>query len=132
MVANNNQPSGWTGWIVFAGFMMILMGVLQGIAGLTALLNDKWLLVTQNSLIAFNFTTWGWIHILIGVLVFAAGFAVMNGAVWARVVGVIIAMLSIVANLAYANTYPIWAIAAVVINVLVIYALTVRGNEVRE
>lgn len=132
MAANNNQPSGWTGWIVFAGFMMILMGVLQGIAGLTALLNDKWLLVTQNSLIAFNFTTWGWIHILIGVLVFAAGFAVMNGAVWARVVGVIIAMLSIVANLAYANTYPIWAIAAVVINVLVIYALTVRGNEVRE
>lgn len=132
MAANNNQPSGWTGWIVFAGFMMILMGVLQGIAGLTALLNDEWLLVTQNSLIAFNFTTWGWIHILIGVLVFAAGFAVMNGAVWARVVGVIIAMLSIVANLAYANTYPIWAIAAVVINVLVIYALTVRGNEVRE
>ena len=131
MAANNNQPSGWTGWIVFAGFMMILMGVLQGIAGLTALLNDKWLLVTQNSLIAFNFTTWGWIHILIGVLVFAAGFAVMNGAVWARVVGVIIAMLSIVANLAYANTYPIWAIAVVVINVLVIYALTVRGNEVR-
>ncbi len=131
MAANNNQPSGWTGWIVFAGFMMILMGVVQGIAGLTALLNDKWLLVTQNSLIAFNFTTWGWIHIIIGVLVFAAGFAVMNGAVWARVVGVIIAMLSIVANLAYANTYPIWAIAVVVINVLVIYALTVRGNEVR-
>lgn len=132
MVANNKQPSGWTGWIVFAGFMMILMGVLQGIAGLTALLNDKWLLVTQNSLIAFNFTTWGWIHILIGVLVFAAGFAVMNGAVWARIVGVIIAMLSIVANLAYANTYPIWAIAVVVINVLVIYALTVRGSEVRD
>jgi hypothetical protein len=131
MAANNNQPSGWTGWIVFAGFMMILTGVLQGIAGLTALLNNKWLVVTQDHLIAFNFTTWGWIHLFIGVIVFAAGFAVMNGAVWARIIGVVIAMISIVANLAYANTYPVWAIVAITIDILVIYALTVRGNEVR-
>ncbi len=131
MAANNNQPSGWTGWIVFAGFMMILTGVLQGIAGLTALLNNKWLVVTQDHLIAFNFTTWGWIHLLIGVIVFAAGFAVMNGAVWARIIGVVIAMISIVANLAYANTYPVWAIVAITIDILVIYALTVRGSEVR-
>lgn len=131
MAVNNNQPSGWTGWIYFAGFMMILMGLLQGVAGLAALLNSDWLLVTERALIAFDFTTWGWIHLLLGVLIFSAGLAVMNGAVWARTVGVVIAILSIVANLAYANTYPIWAIAIVVIDVLVIYALTVRGGEVR-
>lgn len=131
MAVNNNQPSGWTGWVYFAGFMMIVMGALQAIAGFAALLNSEWLLVTEQRLIAFDFTTWGWIHLLIGVVVFAAGFAVMNGAVWARLIGVVIAMISIVANLAYANTYPIWAIAVVVINVLVIYALTVRGDEVR-
>ena len=55
----------------------------------------------------------------------------MNGAVWARIIGVVIAMISIVANLAYANTYPVWAIVAITIDILVIYALTVRGNEVR-
>lgn len=132
MAVNNNQPTGWTGWVYFAGFMMILTGVLQGIAGLTALLNNQWLLVTQERLIAFNFTTWGWIHLVLGVIVLAAGFAVMNGAVWARTVGVVMAMLSLVANLAYVNTYPIWALALVVIDVLVIYALTVHGNEVRQ
>lgn len=131
MAVNNNQASGWTGWVYFAGFMMILMGLLQGVSGLVALLNNKWLVVTETHLIAFNFTTWGWIHLLLGVLIFAAGLAVMNGAVWARTVGVVIAMLSIVANLAYANTYPIWAVVVIVIDVLVIYALTVRGGEVR-
>lgn len=131
MAVNNNQPSGWTGWIGFAGFMMILMGLLQGVSGFVALLNSDWLVVTERSLIALDFTTWGWIHLMLGVLIFSAGLAVMNGAVWARTVGVIIAILSIVANLAYANTYPIWAIAVVIINVLVIYALTVRGGEVR-
>lgn len=130
-MAVNNQPTGWTGWVYFAGFMMIVMGFLQGIAGLTALLNNQWLLVTERSLIAFNFTTWGWIHLLLGVLILAAGFAVMNGAVWARTVGVVIAMMSLVANAAYANTYPVWALVAIVIDVLVIYALTVHGNEVR-
>lgn len=130
-MAVNNQPTRWTGWVYFAGFMMIVMGFLQGIAGLTALLNNKWLLVTERSLIAFNFTTWGWIHLLLGVLILAAGFAVMNGAVWARTVGVVIAMMSLVANAAYANTYPVWALVAIVIDVLVIYALTVHGNEVR-
>jgi hypothetical protein len=131
MAVNNNQPSGWTGWVVFAGFMMIVMGMLQAISGLAALLNSDWLLVTEQSLVAFDFTTWGWIHLLIGAVVFSAGFAVMNGAVWARVIGVIIAMISLVANLAYANTYPIWAIAVVIIDVLIIYALTVRGGELR-
>lgn len=131
MAVNNNQPSGWTGWVVFAGFMMIVMGMLQAISGLAALLNSDWLLVTEQSLVAFDFTTWGWIHLLIGAVVFSAGFAVMNGAVWARVIGVIIAMISLVANLAYANTYPIWAIAVVIIDVLIIYALTVRGGEMR-
>jgi hypothetical protein len=130
MAVQNNQ-SGWTGWVYFAGFMMIIMGALQTISGLAALLNDEWLLVTEQRLIAFDFTTWGWIHILIGVVVFAAGFAVMNGAAWARAIGVVIAMISLVANLAYANTYPIWAIAVVIIDVLIIYALTVRGGELQ-
>ena len=132
MAVNNKQASGWTGWIVFAGFMMILMGVVQGIAGFTALLNNDYLLVTQQSLIAFNFTTWGWIHLLIGIIVLIAGFYVMHGSTWARVVGTIIAAISLIANLAYVNTYPIWSIAIMVIDVLVIYALIVHGSELKE
>ena len=131
MAVNNNQPSDWTGWINFAGFMMIVMGVLQSISGLAALLNDEWLLVTQERLLVFDFTTWGWVHLILGVVVLAAGFAVMRGAVWARIIGVMIAMFSLVLNLAYANTNPIWSLAVVVIDVLIIYALTVRGGDAR-
>ncbi|MBP7807329.1 hypothetical protein KA047_02425 [Candidatus Saccharibacteria bacterium] len=131
-VNNNNNVTGWTGWVYFAGFMMIINGVLQGIAGLTALLNNEWLVVTENKLLLLNFTTWGWVHLLLGVVILMAGFYVMHGAVWARAVGVILASLGVVINLAYVNAYPLWSLAIILIDVLVIYALTVHGGEVRE
>lgn len=131
MPTNDNQPSGWVGWGFFAGFMMVVMGVMQMISGLTALLNSEWLVVTSNRLLVFDFTTWGWAHFVLGLVVLAAGFSVFHGAVWARTVGVVLAGLSLVLNLAYVNTYPIWSITIMVIDVLVIYALTVRGDELR-
>lgn len=111
---------------------MILSGVLQTIAGLTALLNSDWLLVTQQNLLVFNFTTWGWVHLLAGLIILVAGFSVMHGATWARAVGVVLATFSFIANMAYVNTYPIWSIVVMVVDVLVIYALTVHGSEVRD
>lgn len=132
MAVNNNQPTGWVGWGYFAGFMMVVMGVLQTIAGLTALLNDQWLVVGPERLLVFDFTTWGWAHLLIGLVVLAAGFSLFQGAKWARFVGVLLAAVSFVANLAYVNTYPIWSITIMVVDVLIIYALTVHGNELGE
>ena len=79
-----------------------------------------------------NFTTWGWIHLLLGIVVLIAGFYVMHGSTWARVVGTILAGISLIANLAYVNTYPIWSIAIMVVDVLVIYALIVHGGELKE
>lgn len=129
---NNNEVTGWTGWVFFAGFMMIVMGFLQTISGLTALLNSKWLLATPQNLLFLNFTAWGWAHLLLGIVVLIAGFYVMHGSTWARVVGVILAAISLIANLAYVNTYPIWSIAIMVIDVLVIYSLIVHGSELKE
>ena len=130
-MAKNEEVTGWTGWVFFAGFMMIIAGIVQSISGLTALLNSKWLIIGEKNLLLLNFTTWGWIHLLMGVVILIAGFSVMHGAVWARTVGVIMTTLSIVANLAYVNTYPIWSIALIVIDILVIYALTVHGHELK-
>lgn len=111
---------------------MIIMGFMQTLAGLTALLNNEWLVVTQRNLLFLNFTTWGWIHLLLGIVVLIAGFYVMHGSTWARVVGTILAGISLIANLAYVNTYPIWSIAIMVVDVLVIYALIVHGGELKE
>jgi hypothetical protein len=125
------KPTAWVGWVYFASVMMILAGGLEIIAGLVALLKDDFYVVAQRTLIAFNFTTWGWIHLIVGVLLVSAGVAVLAGSLWARVIAVFLAVSSLLANLAFLNAYPIWSITAIVINALVIYALTIHGNELK-
>ncbi len=129
---SNNKPTGWVGWIFFASAMMLLLGSLQAIAGLAALFKDDFYVATQNGLLAFDYTTWGWIHLIMGIVIFAAGCAVMAGQAWGRVIGVFLAILSAVANLAFVSAYPIWSITALVIDGLVIYALTMHGAEVKD
>lgn len=126
---SQKQVTGWVGWVYFAGFMMVVMGIFQTIAGLTALLNDKFYVVTENSLAVFNFTTWGWIHLILGIVVLSAGSAIISGHVWGRVVGVVLATFSLLANFLFITAYPIWSIVVMVIDVLIIYALTVHGSE---
>ena len=126
------EPTGWVGWIYFAGAMMLLLGGLQALAGLVALFKDEFYVVTQDSLLALDYTTWGWVHLSIGVLIFCAGLAVMSGNVWGRVVAVALAILSALANLAFLSVYPLWSITALVVAGLVIYALTMHGTEVRD
>lgn len=131
MASNNKELSNWTGWVVFAGLMMILGGLFQAIAGLTALLRPEWYVVTSNHLLVFNYTAWGWIDLLVGAFILLAGFSVLHGSTWARVVGVILAILSAVGALASVSAYPIWSIAIITIDVLVIHALTVYGGELK-
>jgi hypothetical protein len=127
-----NQPTGWVGWVYFASLMMMLVGGFQAIAGLVALFKDDFYLVAERSLLVFSYTTWGWVHLIMGIIIFAAGVALMNGALWARMVGIFLAGLSLFANMAFFSAYPLWSTLMIVIDVLVIYALTVHGGEARE
>lgn len=132
MATQTNTPTGWVGWAYFASFMMMLVGALQAIAGLTAIFKEEFYLVTKESLLVFNFTTWGWISLILGVVIFMAGLELLRGAMWARVIAVFLAVLSFVANMGFLNAYPWWSLIMMVVNVLVIYALTVHGAELRE
>ncbi len=132
MANKSNEVTGWVGWVFFAGFMMILLGFFQSIAGLTAIFNPDWLVVTSDELMVLDLTAWGWAHLIMGVVVLIAGFSVMQGAVWARAVGIVVAMLSAIANLAAINMYPLWAIVIITVDVFVIYALTVHGDELTD
>jgi hypothetical protein len=124
-----NQPTRWVGWVYFAGAMMMLVGGLEAIAGLVAIFKDDYYVVTEKSLLVLNYTAWGWIHLVLGVLILLAGLAVMSGQTWGRVIGVFLSILSILGNLAFISAYPIWSIIAITLNVFVIYALTVHGRE---
>jgi hypothetical protein len=120
------------GWTAFAGVMMVLIGIFQAIAGLVALVNDEFYVVGQEYVFKFDVTTWGWIHLLLGVVILLAGLAVFRGAVWARTIGVILAVVSAVAAFAWLPWYPIWAVVIIVIDVFVIWALTAHGHDITE
>ncbi|MGB8650787.1 MAG: hypothetical protein WCD35_09010 [Mycobacteriales bacterium] len=126
------EPTGWVGWILFAGIMLFMVGTFQAIAGLVALFKDDYYLVATNKLVIdMNFTAWGWTHLIIGVLAVFAGWGVMVGQMWARIFGITLAFLSAVANLAFIGAYPVWGVIMITVDVLVIYALSVHGREVK-
>jgi len=130
---NDPEPTGWTGWVVFASFMMLLVGSFQAIQGLVALFDDGFYLVRENGLVVdVNYNVWGTVHLLIGVLLMLAGAGVLTGNIVARTVGVILAGLSALANMAFIGAYPFWSILIITVDVLVIYALTVHGRELRD
>ena len=118
------------GWTKFAGIMMILIGLFHALAGLSGVLKDDVYAVLPNYVLKFDVTTWGWIHLIGGIVVVLAGLSVWNGAVWARTVGVIIAAASALVSFAWIPLYPIWSIVLIAIDVTVIWALTVHGRDI--
>ena len=132
----NVEPTGmtgWVGWIAFAGVMMVILGTFHIIDGLVAIFNDEYFAVTKSGLIiTADYTVWGWVHLLGGVIIIAAGVAVFTGQVWARSIGVLMAVISAVINIAFLSAYPIWSTIMIAVYILVIWALTVHGGELRE
>jgi hypothetical protein len=125
------EPSGWAiGWITFAAFMMIMIGAFHVIAGLVALIDDNFYVTTKNYVLQFDTTTWGWIHLLVGILVALAGISLFSGAIWARTVGVILALISAIAGFAWLPYYPVWGIIIVAMAVSVVWALTAHGRDI--
>jgi hypothetical protein len=122
------RVSGWTvGGITFAGTMLVLIGFFQAINGLAAIFDDEFFVVAANYTFDVDVTVWGWIHLLIGILLIGTGFGIYAGRVWAGVVGIMVAMLSALANFFFIPYYPFWSILVIALDVWVIWALTRPG-----
>ncbi|MGH3911378.1 MAG: DUF7144 family membrane protein [Pseudonocardiaceae bacterium] len=119
------------GWVLlFAGCMMIILGTFQVIGGLVAVFNDGYYVVTGNNLLVrVDYTGWGWVHVIIGALVLPAGFGVLVGQTWARIVGLVFAGLSAIVNLGFLAAFPVWSALMIVLDVVVLYALSMHGRE---
>ncbi len=127
-----SEATGWVGWIVFAGTLLLLDGIFQFVIGLVSAFNHTWYaIVGQSHMLVWNYTTWGWIQMLIGVILAAVGLSLFSGSMVGRVFGVIIAGISAIANLAFIGVYPIWSLVVIAVDVLVMYALIVHGGEMR-
>jgi hypothetical protein len=124
--------TGWVGWVVFGAMMMILLGSFHAIAGLVALFDETYFVApNQDLVVTVSYDTWGWVHLIGGLIALAAGFGLFTGATWARVLGVVVAMVSAVVNLAFLAAFPVWALMMITLDVLVIYAITAHGAEVK-
>jgi len=125
--------SGWAvGFILFAAIMMIMAGIFQALAGLIAIFQNEFYVATRNYLFKFDATTWGWIHLIVGVIVVLAGWGLLSGRTWARVVGITLAVLSAIANFLFIPYYPFWALTIIALDIFVIWALAAHGREVGE
>ena len=124
------RPTAWVGYIVFAASMMLLVGSFHAIDGLVAIFKDSYYAVPKSGLIvSVDYTVWGWFHLIFGIIVAGAGLALLAGKTWARIVGVIVAMLSALVNITFLSASPVWATIMIALDVLAIWALTVHGDE---
>ncbi|MEU9079436.1 hypothetical protein ACFYUY_38870 [Kitasatospora sp. NPDC004745] len=128
--SSSRANSGWvTGGVVFAGVMMMLNGVLDVFRGIMAIANDDVFVTTPNYVFKFNLTGWGWIHLIMGLLLAAVGYFVITGAGWARYVGIFLASLSAVESFLSLPYYPLWSIIVIALDAFVIWALCVYRPE---
>lgn len=124
------SEDGWSGWIMFASTLMFILGCFHAIAGLVGIFDEDYYLVGENDLVVtVDYSTWGWTHLILGILVAAAGGALLRGAMWARIVAIVLAVLSSIANLVFMAAYPLWSLIMITVNVLVIYAVTAHGDR---
>lgn len=124
--------SGWTGWVVFAGIMLIMLGAFQVIEGLVALFDEGYYLVASSGLVLHvDYNVWGWVHLVIGILAVATGLGLLAGNTAARVAAIILAVLSAIVNLAFIAAYPVWSTVVIAVDIIVIYAIVVHGRELK-
>jgi hypothetical protein len=121
--AEERQPTGWT---VFAGALLLIVGSLDALWGLAAILNDEIVFVGGQGVIIADVTTWGWIHLLLGSIVATTGLGLFAGAQWARMAAVFFVAVNAIAQIAWFPAAPLWAFLMILLDVTIIYQLTAR------
>ena len=122
------EPSRWAmGGVSFAAFILILVGSFEILEGLVAIIDDEFYVVARNYTFELDTSAWGWIHLLLGVLLIFIGLGLLSRRLWAVIGGIAVAMLSAVANFFFIPYYPFWSIVLIALNVWVIWALTRPG-----
>jgi hypothetical protein len=132
MVSARTTPAPWFGWIAFAATMLLVIGVLNILEGLVALVDDRRLVIAQNRLIAVDLTGWGWTLLIFGIVLVAISLGLYSGANWARITAVVIVALHAVAQVGWLAAYPVWSLLMITLDIVVLYALTARWPTVAD
>ncbi len=122
---------GLAGFVAFAGIMLALIGFFDILQGLTALFNDEYFVARKGDLLVLDFTAWGWITLLWGIVLIAAGLGLLASKTWARWFAILAVFINTIAQIAFLSSYPIWSTIIIALDVFVLYALTARWEEVK-
>ncbi|MBT2366092.1 hypothetical protein J7E88_12425 [Streptomyces sp. ISL-10] len=120
-----------TGGVAFAGVLMLCGGVLAVLQGIAGIVEDDWYVRVGDYMYRISLTGWGWIHLVIGVLVACTGAGVLKGAEWARITGILLASLSLVTQFLFLPYSPIWSVIMIALDVFVIWALAAYRTSAR-
>ncbi|MFF0433496.1 hypothetical protein ACFYU9_14865 [Streptomyces sp. NPDC004327] len=108
---------------VFAGVALFISGVLSFLLGVAGIAQDRLFVVSGNYAYRFDITAWGWIHLVIGVVLMVVGVAVLAAKGWARGAGIALAAISLVTQFMFIPYYPAWAISVMVLDLVIIWSL---------
>ena len=124
----------WAGWIRFGGILMVIIACADLFQGLIAVIRSDYYAVTPNQIIVFDMTTWGWIMIIWGLILCAAGIGLLTAATWARWFTIVACSLNFFIQLGFVGDaqYPLWALTGLTLTIFVLYAVTVRWSEASE
>ncbi len=125
------SPRAWSGWIGFAGLMMMIIGAIDFFEGLIAVIRKEYYAFTPQGLIVFNVTTWGWLAMIFGIVLFLVGVGLTGGAGWARWVGIILIAVNLLGQLGWLgnSATPVWTLTVIALQIIVLYALTARWQD---
>jgi hypothetical protein len=127
--AGLKETSAETGWLAFAGVIMVLLGVSGSLQGFMCLFDQGYFLVSPAGLVVdVDYAAWGWTHLVLGLSIFAGGLGVLEGGTAVRPVAVVLAVLNALVNIAFMAAYPVWSTIMIALDVVVIYALCVHGR----
>jgi hypothetical protein len=123
--------SAWSGWVGFAGWLMLIIGSIDAFEGLIAIIRGQYYVFSSQSIIVFNVKTWGWVTLIWGIIVALSGLGLLSGASWARWMGIVIGSLSFIVQLGFlgSSPTPLWALTVLGLTLVVLYALIVRWDE---
>ena len=128
-----HEISGWAiGYIGLASMMMLMIGFFHFINGFAAVLDDSFYVIRPGYDLSVDVTTWGWIHMVGGIVIALAGGFLIMGAMWARVIAVLMAVVSAIWSFYSIPYYPIWSILIIALDIGVIWAVTTHGRDMVE
>jgi hypothetical protein len=130
LTSSDQRESPWAGGLtVVAATFLVIAGVWHALAGFAGIVRDDVYVATPQYIYSFDLTVWGWVQLLLGAVQIVAGFAVLKGQMWARVVGIVVACLSMLANFAFIPHYPLWSLLIIALDAGIIWALATYRRE---